>query len=235
MPAQLSAVEGGGEKKLDIFEQYASSNEAPANDSPTSGLAELNAALLKAETRQIRTPFEGDDPQNPLPSWAEDQERHRKYSEAIKQRNDDLRVVSEAIRSGASVPLTGQHDAKQRVVEQSPDQAGQPAKIEHPTVWKTSAGIRKLIKGHFPKLNRILDSPGDFEWLERLNLRRPNPSRKNGWEYDYYGVLEKLRKDGDFYGEIPDPNQGTIEPDPIQATTLYGQLAVINGKSRKSR
>lgn len=114
-------------------------------------------------------------------------------------------------------------------------QVAQASKIETATVWMTGKGILALVGERSPKLCSILDSPSDYRWLDDLNLRKQNLKRKNGWIYDYHGLLEQLRNSGDFWGDIPPPHQGPPKPDPTNSTKLYAQLAVANGISQKSR
>jgi hypothetical protein len=161
---------------MDIFEQYASSDEAPANDSPTSGIEKLEAALHKAKTQQNRMLSGGDDPQNPMPFWVENQERHRKQNDEIKQRSDDLRVVAEFFRSYATVSPPEHPD----IIQDQPPEA---------KTWVSAKRAKTLFCFCCSSINRFIDNPRQYSWLEGCYTKGEKQTRNQWWIEKLYLTL----------------------------------------------
>lgn len=144
---------------------------------------------------------------------------HGRECEKIKREQEraDLRAVAQWIESTAKPQTT------------------EPNKSEITPVWMEGKGILALIGERSPKLRKILSSPSDYRWLFDLNLCKKNLKRRNGWLYDYYGLLAQLQSSGDFYGDIPPPHQGPPKPDPTNSSKLCVQLAAANGIAQKNR
>jgi hypothetical protein len=186
---------------MDIFEQYASSDEAPANDSPTRGLVALNTALLESEkllvTPKHRERLQMAERPKPMPFWAENQERHRKQMEESKKCSDDQRVLADAIRSGSLASLTGQTDNTQ----------ASPLEAEN---WVPTSELKIILTPLWGGVARMLRNPGDYPWVDQY--RKQDPAYKNRYLWEATGLTREAKRRGkreaDPHPDAATPDQG---------------------------